>query len=77
MKSKNPSRRQEQILAYIRTHVLEHGHPPTIRELCTAVDLSSSSTVHSHRTNLMKKLNLSSRHELIQYARQRGLMRDT
>ncbi|MBI3764769.1 MAG: response regulator transcription factor [Chloroflexi bacterium] len=37
----------------------------------------SPSTIHSHRTNLMKKLNLSSRHELIQYARQRGLMRDS
>lgn len=34
----------------------------------------SPSTVHSHRTNLMQKLNLSSRHELIQYARQRGLI---
>ena len=34
----------------------------------------SPSTVHSHRTNLMRKLNLSSRHELIQYARQRGLI---
>ncbi|MBI3361642.1 MAG: response regulator transcription factor [Chloroflexi bacterium] len=37
----------------------------------------SPSTIHSHRTNLMKKLNLSSRHELIQYAHQRGLMRDS
>lgn len=36
----------------------------------------SPSTIHSHRTNLMQKLNLSSRHELIQYARQRGLLRD-
>ncbi len=36
----------------------------------------SPSTIHSHRTNLMKKLNLSSRYELIQYARQRGLIRD-
>jgi two-component system response regulator NreC len=36
----------------------------------------SPSTVHSHRTNLMKKLNLSSRYELIQYARQRGLLND-
>jgi two-component system response regulator NreC len=34
----------------------------------------SPSTIHSHRTNLMQKLNLSSRYELIQYARQRGLM---
>lgn len=36
----------------------------------------SPSTIHSHRTNLMRKLNLSSRHELIQYARKRGLIRD-
>ena len=33
----------------------------------------SPSTIHSHRTNLMRKLNLNSRYELIQYARQRGL----
>jgi len=34
----------------------------------------SLSTVHTHRTNLMKKLGLSNRHELIQYARKRGLL---
>jgi two-component system response regulator NreC len=34
----------------------------------------SPSTIHSHRTNLMRKLNLSSRHDLIQYARERGLL---
>lgn len=34
----------------------------------------SHSTVHSHRSNLMTKLGLSNRHELIQYARQRGLV---
>ena len=36
----------------------------------------SPSTIHSHRSNLMAKLGLSSRHELIQYARQSGLIRD-
>jgi two-component system response regulator NreC len=36
----------------------------------------SSSTIHSHRTNLMRKLNLSTRHELVQYARRHGLLRD-
>lgn len=36
----------------------------------------SSSTVHTHRSNLMEKLGLSSRHELIQYARKRGLIKD-
>ncbi len=36
----------------------------------------SPSTVHSHRYNLMTKLGLTNRHELIQYARRRGLIRD-
>lgn len=36
----------------------------------------SPSTVHSHRSNLMTKLGLNSRRELIQYARQRGMIRD-
>jgi two-component system, NarL family, response regulator NreC len=36
----------------------------------------SPSTVHTHRTNLMQKLNLATRRELIQYARQTGLMLD-
>jgi two-component system response regulator NreC len=36
----------------------------------------STSTVHSHRSNLMTKLGLSNRRELIQYARKRGLIQD-
>lgn len=36
----------------------------------------SPSTVHSHRSNLMTKLGLNSRRELVQYARQRGLIQD-
>lgn len=36
----------------------------------------SPSTVHSHRSNLMQKLELNSRHELVQYARRHGLIRD-
>ena len=35
----------------------------------------SPSTVHSHRTNLMQKLNLHKRHELVAYARRHGLIR--
>ena len=34
----------------------------------------SPSTVHSHRANLMRKLELGSRHELVQYARRKGLI---
>jgi two-component system response regulator NreC len=36
----------------------------------------SPSTVHTHHSNLMTKLGLNNRRELIQYARQRGLIQD-
>jgi two-component system response regulator NreC len=36
----------------------------------------SPSTVHTHRSNLMAKLGLSARHELVQYARRHGLIQD-
>ncbi len=47
----------------------------TNKEIAKKLVLSPS-TVHSHRTNLLHKLNLNSRHELVQYAREHGLMRD-
>ncbi len=47
----------------------------TNKEIAEKLVLSPS-TVHSHRTNLLHKLNLNSRHELVQYAREHGLMRD-
>jgi two-component system response regulator NreC len=37
----------------------------------------SPSTVHTHRSNLMDKLGLNSRHDLVQYAREHGLVKDT
>ncbi|MFV1859609.1 MAG: response regulator [Anaerolineales bacterium] len=37
----------------------------------------SPSTVHSHRSNLMQKLNLSKRHELVEYARRHGFFHGT
>jgi len=42
------SLRQKQILAFISLHLDAHGYPPTVREIGTAVNLSSSSTVHAH-----------------------------
>lgn len=48
----------------------------TSKEIAERLVLSPS-TVHSHQTNLMRKLNLHSRHGLIQYARERGLLRDS
>lgn len=49
------SRRQEQILFFIRESVESRGFPPSIREIGEAVGLSSSSTVHSHLRSLEGK----------------------
>lgn len=46
----------------------------TSREIAEKLVISPS-TVHSHRTNIMRKLDLNSRHELIRYAREKGLIK--
>lgn len=46
--------RQEQVLEYIRECVRSNGYPPTVREICTALELSSPSTVHAHLANLQR-----------------------
>ena len=46
------TRRQEQVLEFIRESVRVNGYPPTVREICTELDLSSPSTVHAHLANL-------------------------
>jgi repressor LexA len=47
--------RQQQILDYIRGEIHRRGFPPSVREIGEAVNLSSSSTVHSHLAALEKK----------------------
>ena len=46
--------KQTQILEYIRHEILAKGYPPSIREICQAVDLKSTSSVHSHLETLEK-----------------------
>lgn len=49
------TRRQQEILDYIRSEIHRRGFPPSVREIGEAVGLSSSSTVHSHLAALEKK----------------------
>ena len=49
------TRRQEEILNFIKSEVQEKGYPPSVREIGKAVGLSSSSTVHAHLSQLEKK----------------------
>lgn len=49
------SKRQQEILEYIKTEVKSKGYPPSVREIGEAVGLASSSTVHGHLSRLEKK----------------------
>jgi repressor LexA len=46
--------KQSEILAYIKEEILQRGYPPAVREICEAVNLKSTSSVHSHLETLEK-----------------------
>ena len=46
--------KQREILEYIRDTILAKGYPPAVREICEAVHLKSTSSVHSHLETLEK-----------------------
>ncbi len=48
------SAKQQQILEYIKNQLLAKGYPPSVREICEAVKLKSTSSVHSHLETLEK-----------------------
>ncbi len=46
--------KQTEILEYIKQEILHKGYPPAVREICAAVHLKSTSSVHSHLETLEK-----------------------
>ena len=48
------SAKQQEILEYIKSQLLAKGYPPSVREICEAVHLKSTSSVHSHLETLEK-----------------------
>ncbi|MCI9074282.1 MAG: transcriptional repressor LexA [Dorea sp.] len=48
------SAKQKEILEYIKAQILERGFPPAVRDICEAVHLKSTSSVHSHLETLEK-----------------------
>ena len=46
--------KQQEILEYIKSQILTRGFPPAVREICDAVHLKSTSSVHSHLETLEK-----------------------
>lgn len=49
------TQKQSEILEYMKNEILNRGFPPSVREICEAVHLKSTSSVHSHLETLEKK----------------------
>ena len=54
MEKGNISKKQQEILDYIKEQTLLRGFPPAVRDICKAVNLKSTSSVHSHLETLEK-----------------------
>ena len=48
------TKKQTEILEYIKSQILNKGYPPSVRDICEAVELKSTSSVHSHLETLEK-----------------------
>jgi len=48
------TKRQQEIFDFIKRYSSQHGYPPTVRDIGKAIGLTSSSTVHTHLSNLEK-----------------------
>lgn len=46
--------KQQEILDFMKSRILEKGYPPSVREICEAVSLKSTSSVHAHLETLEK-----------------------
>jgi len=47
--------KQKEIYDFIKKYIIDKGYPPSVREICNAVGLKSTSTVHGHLERLEKK----------------------
>jgi len=54
MEAKKITNKQRDILEYMKDEIMSKGYPPSVREICNAVNLKSTSSVHSHLETLEK-----------------------
>lgn len=54
MKKGKISPKQQEILEFIKSEIINRGYPPAVRDICEAVHLKSTSSVHSHLETLEK-----------------------
>ena len=51
----NLTKRQDEILKYIKEYIVSHGYPPTVREIGKDLGVSSPATIHTHLNKLVEK----------------------
>jgi len=51
----NLTKRQDDVLNYIKEYIVSNGYPPTVREIGSALDISSPATIHAHLKKLEEK----------------------
>ena len=66
MEKGNISKKQQEILDYIKEQTLVRGFPPAVRDICKAVNLKSTSSVHSHLETLEKNGYIKFEYEKIE-----------
>lgn len=49
------TKRQNEVLNFIKSYIVSHGYPPTVREIGSALNISSPATVHAHLGHLVEK----------------------
>ncbi len=49
------TRRQDEILSYVKEYIVSHGYPPTVREIGKDLGVSSPATIHTHLNKLVDK----------------------
>lgn len=51
----NLTKRQDEILKYVKEYIVSHGYPPTVREIGKDLGVSSPATIHTHLNKLVEK----------------------
>jgi len=49
------TKRQDEILTYVKEYIVSHGYPPTVREIGKDLGVSSPATIHTHLNKLVEK----------------------
>ena len=52
---KELTKRQNEILNFIKSYIVKYGYPPTVREIGASLGVSSPATIHAHLENLEEK----------------------